>query len=359
MTRRAPGRAPVARRPRRFAGGVATSDAGGVVKLVDVANEAGVSAATASRVLNHNQRVDPELAARVKAAAAKLGYRPNYVARNLRRRSTKLWMLIISDIENAFFTSVARGVEDAARRRGYSVVLCNADEDDAKEAGYLDLAVAEQAAGVILSPHGERSHLHKLRSAGIPVVLIDRDLDEPVDSVVADSRGGAQVATEHLLAEGWRRPGCITGPESAQTAVQRRLGYEEALRRARITTLRVAHRPYTIDGGRDAAASLLDRGRPPDSLFVANAALALGVLQELRARALQPGVDVGLVCFDDAPWAPFIDPPISVVSQPAYRIGTHAAELLAERIDGDDDAPPRRLSLGTDLVVRASSLRPR
>ena len=159
-----------------------------------------------------------------------------------------------------------------------------------------------------------------------------------------------------MLAQGWSRPGCITGPRSAQTANLRRLGYEDALRAASIRTSRVVHRPFTIDGGRAAAVHLLDQSRPPDALFVGNAALGLGVLQELRARSLRPGHDLGLICFDDAPWAPFIDPPISVVSQPAYRMGAQAAALLVERIGGATH-PPRRVVLGTDLIIRESSLR--
>jgi len=328
-----------------------------MVKIVDVAREAGTSVATVSRALNNNDRVDPELVARVRAAATKLGYRPNSVARNLRRQRSNLWLLIISDIEVAFFTSVARGVEDTALKHGYSVVLCNADEDERKEAKYVDLAVAEQAAGVIISPHSAQTHIEQLSAASIPVVLIDRELDGPVDAVTSDSRGGAQAATEHLLAQGWRRPACITGPESAQTAMLRRLGYEDALRAASIKTSRVVHRPYNIEGGRSATAILFDRDRRPDSVFAANAALALGVLHELRARDLRPGRDVGLVCFDDAPWAPFIDPPISVVSQPAYRMGVQAAGLLVDRIAGGAQGPPQRIVLGTDLIVRMSSLR--
>ncbi len=292
----------------------------------------------------------------MRAAAEKLGYRPNYLARNLRRQRTSLWLLIISDIENVFFTSVARGVEDAAVSNEFSVVLCNADEDEAKESRYVDLALAEQAAGVIISPHSAQTDISPMLTARIPVVVIDRELDEPVDSVTTDSRGGAQAATEHLLAQGWSRPGCVTGPRSAQTANLRRLGYQDALRAASIRTSRVAHRPFTIDGGRSATVNLLDQSRPPDALFVGNAALGLGVLRELRARNLRPGHDVGLICFDDAPWAPFIDPPISVVSQPAYRMGAQAAALLVERIGGATH-PPRRIVLGTDLVVRESSLR--
>ncbi|MBN9621040.1 MAG: LacI family DNA-binding transcriptional regulator, partial [Actinobacteria bacterium] len=129
-----------------------------MVKIVDVAREAGTSVATVSRALNNHDTVDPELVARVRAAATKLGYPPNHIARNLRRQRTNLWLLIISDIEIAFFTSAARGVEDVAVQNGYAVVLCNADEDESKESQYVELAVSEQAAGVIISPHSSHTH---------------------------------------------------------------------------------------------------------------------------------------------------------------------------------------------------------
>ena len=225
----------------------------------------------------------------MREAATRLGYRPNYLARNLRRRRTSLWLLIISDIENVFFTSVARGVEDVAVDNGFSVVLCNADEDEGKEARYAELAVAEQAAGVIISPHSSRTDLRPLTAARIPVVVVDRELEGGFDTVTSDSRQGAKVATEHLLAQGWVRPGCITGPRSAQTAMLRRHGYEEALRTAGIRTIRIAHEPFTIDGGRVATGRLVGSNRAPDALFVGNAALGLGVLQELRRRGLRPG----------------------------------------------------------------------
>ena len=336
------------------------SQAGGgrqVVKISDVAREAGTSVATVSRALNNNDRVDPELVRRVIAAAAKLGYKPNPLAQNLRRQRTNLWLLIISDIENSFFTSVARGVEDVARQHGFSVVLCNADEDEKKEGQYVDLAATELAAGVILSPHSAQARVEGLTARSIPLVAIDRSLSRSVDFVTTDSRGGARAATEHLLSEGWRHPACITGPKSAETAELRRRGYEDALRAAGLSTKQVVHQPFRVDGGRAAAAELLDRGGPPDSFFTANAALALGVLQELRSRELRPGSDIGLISFDDVPWAPFTDPPISVVSQPAYEVGAQAADLLVRRISGKLRGRAQRVVLDTDLVVRESSRR--
>ncbi len=331
-----------------------------MVKIVDVAREAQTSVATVSRALNNNDRVNSDLAARVVSAAERLGYRPNALARNLRRQRTNLWLLIISDIEVSFFTSVARGVEDVAVENGYSVVLCNADEDEHKESRYVELAGAEQAAGVIISPHSAKTHVEGLVAASIPLVVIDRSLDTPVDSVTSDSRAGALAATEHLLEQGWRRPACVTGPKSAETAMLRRLGYEDAVHAAGMRTVRVVHRPFNVEGGLAATASLFGRDRRPDALFVANAAMGLGVLRQLRGRGLRPGHDVGLVCFDDAPWAPFIDPPITVVSQPAYRMGAQAAQLLVDRIKSaalGAAGPPRSIVMGTDLIVRESSLK--
>ena len=328
-----------------------------MVRISDVAAEAGVSVATVSRALNGLPSVHPELAERVRDAAVRLGSRPNAVARGLRTQKTEVLALIISDIENPVFTAIARGVEDVAQRNGYSVILCNSDEDPEKEARYLDVAIAEQVAGLILSPHSSATDVRSVRAAGIPLIVVDRPLDEDVDAVLAESGSGAEAATRHLLAEGWMHPACITGPDDAATALDRLAGYRSAMIEAGATP-RFEHAPFSREGGRAAAASVLDSTPSVDALFVANAALALGVLAELRSRGLVPGRDVGLVTFDDAPWTPFIDPPMTVVSQPAYEIGSVAAELLMTRISGSDQ-PVHRTSMPTSLVVRASSLRGR
>lgn len=328
-----------------------------MVRISDVAAEAGVSVATVSRALNGLPSVHPDLAERVRDAAARLGYRPNAVARGLRTQKTGVLALIISDIENPVFTAIARGVEDVAQRNGYSVILCNSDEDPDKEARYLDVAIAEQVAGLILSPHSGATDVASVHAAGIPLVVVDRPLGADVDAVLAESESGAEAATRHLLTEGWMHPACITGPEDAATALDRLAGYRSAVLEAGCTP-RFEHASFSREGGRSAAAAVLDSTPTVDSLFVANAALALGVLAELRARGLVPGRDVGLVTFDDAPWTPFIDPPMTVVSQPAYEIGSAAADLLMTRISGSEE-PVHRTSMPTSLVIRSSSLRGR
>ena len=175
--------------------------------IFDVARAAGVSTATVSRVLNNHPQVDPRLAATVRQAVKDLRYRPSLVARSLRTRRNRVWALIISDIRTGpFFGAVVRGVEDVAYEAGYSLFLCNTDEDLAKEASYIELAVAENVGGVILTPSGPRTDLSPLVNFGIPVVLVDRTLPaEQVDSVLVDNVSGACEAVSHLLAGGYRR----------------------------------------------------------------------------------------------------------------------------------------------------------
>lgn len=334
--------------------------------IKDVAARAGVSVATVSRVLNGVASVDPAMAKRVRSAAKALGYEGNPVARSLRTQKSDLLALIISDIGNPFFTAVARGVEDVAQTAGYSVLLCNSDENSEKESRYLDIARRSMVAGVLMSPNAGGSDITALRSANIPVVAIDRALDEAVDSVFVDSSEGARTATEHLLAQGWRRPACVTGPQEADTAERRARGFREAMLAAGVRQPErfIRYSDYRVAGGRNATAELLDSRTPPDALFVANSEMVIGAIEELRSRGMKLGKDIGLVGFDDTPWAPFIESPLTVVDQPAYSIGAEATRLLLQRVNqpsgttaGSSLEMARTVLLRTSLVVRQSSLR--
>ncbi|EFL28528.1 ribose operon repressor [Streptomyces himastatinicus ATCC 53653] len=324
-----------------------------------VAEAAGVSPASVSRALNGNPTIAPEIVERVMRAADAVGYRPNGIARSLRTRTTKVIALLIPDIGNPFFTAVARGVTDAAEAEGYTVLLCNTDEDPEKERRHL--AVAEQArvAGVVLSPQGRDTDISRLRQSRIPVVVIDRPLREKTDAIVVPSFVGARDATRHLIEQGWSRPACITGPASADTARARLRGYRAAIREHDGMPEIVAHADFRQDGAMLAARELLARADPPDAFFVANAPMALGTLAALAERGLRVGSDVGFVSFDDAPWAPYMTPPISVVAQPAHPLGERSARLLLESLRAPVERRPRRITLSPTLIVRAISHRPR
>jgi LacI family transcriptional regulator, galactose operon repressor len=327
--------------------------------ISDVASRAGVSTATVSRALNGKSTVDPGLVARVVEAAQELGYQPNGPARNLRRQETAVLALIISDVENPFFTSIARGVEDVAHTVGYSVVLCNADESEDKERRYVDVAIQERVAGVIISPTSTATNVDLLINRGTPLVAVDRPLaDRTSDTVLVDTRLAARQATEHLLAQGYTRIGCITGPAGVRTADDRLDGYRDAMRAAKLRpSARLMRRTeFKEAGAGQACEELLALAEPPDALLVANSAMAIGVLAALSAHGLRPGPDVGVVAFDDVPWARLVDPPLTVVAQPAYEIGSVAAQLLLARI-GDNARTPTTTTLGARLIERGSSHR--
>lgn len=318
-----------------------------------------MSTATVSRAFNGKATVDPALAERVFRAARELDYRPNSLARNLRRQETTVLAMIVADVENPFFTAVARGVEDCAVAAGYSVVLCNSDEDVVKERRYIDVALQERVAGVVISPTDPAVGVRSLRDRRTAVVAVDRRLpDQPVDQVSADSRSAARAATEHLTEEGYRRIGCLTGPAGVTTADDRLAGYRDAMHAAgRTNGVSLEwHADYRATGTRDLARRILDGATPPDALLVANSAMAIGVLEAMSEQDLRPGRDVGVVAFDDAPWARALNPPLSAVVQPAYRIGTEAARLLLDRI-AEPDRPIERIVLDALLVVRGSSRR--
>ncbi|MFI6735014.1 LacI family DNA-binding transcriptional regulator [Nonomuraea sp. NPDC050451] len=319
--------------------------------IYDVAREAGVSAATVSRVLNGARTVDPAMVARVLTAVRELGYRPNAVARNLRRSRTTLWAVIISDIGNPFFTAMVRGIEDVAQQEGYSVVLCNSDEDPAKEETYVAAALSEQMAGVIISSSGSVKAAKTLIDSPIPVVAVDRELPRgAVDTVVVDNEGGARTATEHLLAAGYRRIACIAGPEGVSTADLRLRGYTAALP----TPPLIVRADFREQGGYDAMAALLSSPEPPDAVFVANNLMTVGALRCLTERGVDVPGQVGLVGFDEIPWADLVRPSPSTVTQPTYELGRMAARLLVDRI-ATPAAKAATIVLPAELHPRQSS----
>ena len=331
-----------------------------MTSIKDVARAAGVSPATVSRVLNGNNAVSADRAARVMEVAAELGYQPHGPARALRQQRSRLWAVIVSDIQNPFFTTMVRAIEDAGRAEGHRVVLCNSDEDPAREASYIEVAVAERMGGVVIAPASDRSsRVDALLERQIPVVTVDRRIRhgrELVDSVMVDNRAGGVAATEHLLNSGAKRVACITGPARASTAAERLIGYRAALRNAERehATDLVRHADFRHEGGYAAAIDLLRSRRRPDALFVTNNLMTLGALQAITDLGLRVPDDVAIVGFDDAPWATLTTPPLSVVAQPTLEIGREAARLLATSGAG---MATRHIVLAPTLVVRQSSVR--
>ena len=312
-----------------------------MVRIVDVAAHAGVSTATVSRVLN-GVKVRAELAEQVRRAVDDLDYAPNRTARSLRRQFSDVIALIIPDVENPFFTSVARGVEDVAQAAGLSLVLCNSDDDVAKERRYLTVAEHENMAGVILAPADTTPELSRLTDRNRAVVVIDRAVSDDVDQVVFDNYALGREAGAALVARGYRDIACITGPRSTPTAVERAKGWRAALEEAGLSGERLSYANFRVDGGRSAMTEVLAGGSPPDAVLATNNLVGVGVLQVLAGWAGRH-VDVGII--GDLPFATSDVEDVLHLSLQPREMGLRAAELLVERIHGSGAAPEKRVLL--------------
>lgn len=325
-------------------------------KIRDVAEAAGVSTATVSRVLAEKPHVRAEIREKVLAAVEKLHYRPNLIAQSLRAQRTMIIGLIVADIQNPFFTLVSRAVEDAAYRRGYSIFLCNADEDPVKEAMYLNHMQDQNVAGVLVSPTRETAETFQNAARfAMPLVIIDRRVrGADIDSVLTDNVDAAQKMVTHLLQDGHHRIGAMFGANST-TGRERREGYLQALQAYGLAPapeleLFVEARE---DVGYHATMTLLDLAKRPDAIFTSNGLLAAGAFRALRERQIKIPQDIALATFDETPWTALVEPTISVIQQPTYEIGQTAIELLLKRLD-DPDRPTSEVILKSKLIVRQS-----
>ncbi len=329
-----------------------------MASIQDVAKRAGVSIATVSRVLNGTAYVNDDVAARVHEAIRELGYRPNNAARTLRVQRSRIIGLLISDIRNPFHTSLVRSVEDIAQKNGYSVILCNSDEDPEKEHQYVEVLCAEQVAGAIAMPtHEHTRSLHLFHQRHIPVVAVDRRVvDGKTDAVLLNNIRGAHEAVTHLISNGYRRIGLITGPTETTTGRERRDGYRKALEDAGISPDPVLEKYGTFkeESGAQLTLELLALQEPIDALFVTNNLMTLGALEMLQ-RHIRIPEDVAVVGFDEMPWATLSVISLTTVSQPTYDLGSTAALRLIERIQNPTRLTRQEFILAPTLHIRASS----
>jgi LacI family transcriptional regulator len=323
------------------------------VRIKDVAERAQVSVATVSRVLNGDPKVDPELGRRVRAAVDALGYRPNRLARNLRRQHMEALGIVVPDIENPHFAEVVRVVEVVALTAGYRVLVCNTDEDGARQKAYLSMLADERVSGIILSPSDPDGSIDELRELGIPVVTIDRALTRATtDLIVADNVPAVQMATQRLIDAGHRRVAFVGGRSEVETGSERQEGYLAAVEQAGLARI-VADGGFRRDAARAAVRGLLGRPDSPSALVVANNLMALGALQAIRDCGLRVPGDIAVIAVDNPDWAELLDPPLTVLAQPIRPMATQAAELLIRRAGGEEFEPVRQV-YPLELIIRSS-----
>lgn len=268
-------------------------------RMADVARVAGVSTATVSRVMTGDKAVSEALVKQVWAAVGQLGYQPNRVARRLRRPGREMWALIVPELENQFFTSVARGVEDVASELGIVVFVGNTARDGDRLRRYIDTALSEQVGGVILAPNMPSDDVSPLRRAGTPLVVIDLPIATPgVETVMTDHYQGGVLAGTALKETGHVRVAVIAGPEVDPAWNQRLAGLRDSFVGGERAVVAVERGDYRTGSGRAAMARILDGDSGADSVFVTNNLMSIGALREFDARGMRVPQDFGMVAYD-------------------------------------------------------------
>jgi len=325
--------------------------------IKDVARKAGVSTATVSRVINETRFVSEELRARVYRAMEELNYRPNAIARSLRRKETRNIALIVPDVAYPFLAEVAKGVEDASFELGYSAILCASSDSTERETACVRLLLEKRVDGVVFISAGEDlGHIWTLIKRDIPVVVCDRDLPGvEVDTVVADNVGSGYRATDHLIRLGHRRVGCIAGPAGLSVSDGRVDGYRRVLEEYGLPWREalVARGDFRCGGGYEAMGELLALDDPPTAVFACNDLMAMGAICAASKNRLRIPQDVAIVGCDDITLAAFTNPSLTTVAHPKREMGAVAVRMLVRRIE-DPSGPRERRVLPTELVVRDS-----
>lgn len=351
------------------------------VTIIEVAHRAGVSPATAGRVLGDYGYASPVVQEKVKSAAAELGYRPNRLAKGLITGKTQTIGVVVGDIESPFYASVLRGVGDVARSRGFGVIVTNCDENAELEREAVQLLLEKQVDGLIVSSTfvEDPLHLKAAIASQCPIVQFDRIVEGlETDSVVVDNVSVTRGSVARLIKAGHRRIGILaelvpgksddlatfvgaaelTGEDTRYhlPSWQRLLGYLEAHREAGIEPdLELIRRVvvYSSEAARKEALDLLTIRNPPSALFTADGVMSTGALEAIAALKLSVPEDVSLLCFDDLDWMKFVATGITAIAQPSHAIGAAAAELLLERLL-DNTRPFEHRVLAGHLVERSS-----
>lgn len=350
--------------------------------IADVARLAGVSTATAGRVLGGYGYTSGSKKDQVMKAAEKLGYRPNALARSLITGKTRTIGVVAGDIQNPFYASVLRGISNIADKEGFGLLITNSDESLEQETKAVDLLVEKQVDGLIVSPCDTRiaSHLRALYDSGMPLVLIDRAVEGlEVDRVGTANVAAARDAVQRLIHAGHRRIGLIAelveqehggaaqfiaralaGDPVESRALypswQRLLGYLQAHQLARLPVdealvQRVG--AYSAAGAKDMTLNLLRQDDRPTALFTSDGTMSEGAMAAIAELGLKIPADLSLIGFDDLDWMAFLPPGITTVSQPRIAMGETAARMLMEQIEGAA-IPPRTVLMPANIVVRGS-----
>jgi len=329
------------------------------VTLRDIAKEAGVSTTTVSRALNGKPDVSSKTKHEILKIAKNLGYTPNLLAKSLRSKKSKTIGVVLADISNPFFAAVAKGVEDAAHKRNYSIILCNTDEEYEKEEEALQVLIEKRVDGLLITPvQKEYKDILRIKEQKIPLVLVGRHFDTiKTNSVVSDDVLGGFLATEYLVKKGHRRILYISGPLHISSASERLKGYKEALKKYKISFEEKLVRGYTakMDEAYTLMGKLLKEKLNFTAIFTFSDFLAFGIMRALREEKLKIPDDVAVVGYDDIEFASILEIPLTTIHMPKYRLGMEGTNTLIDEIEKKNSGKPQKLVIKPELIPRNSA----
>jgi len=325
--------------------------------IKDVAKLAEVHPSTVSRVINNDPRISEKTKDKVLLIIKKLGYTPNAIARGLKTKRTFTLGMLIPDITNPFFAEIARGVEDAANKNNFNVILCNTDDKLKKEKTYLEILREKRVDGLILgTAHIRDKSILELEKIKFPYMLVSRNI-EGLDKncIIVDDVEGGMMATEYLIKLGHRRIAHITGPIKTRSALNRLKGYQLAFKKHKIeyNDELVGEGDFRIKGGYQAMKKFLKLPEPPTAIFAANDLLALGAMQAIQKKKYHIPEDFCIIGFNDISLASFVYPPLTTIRQPMQEMGALAVKMLLKIIE-DGEFNQKKVTLKPKLIIRES-----
>ena len=331
------------------------------ITIHDIAAKAGVSLSTVSRVLNgkaKKYRISPKTEETILHFAEELSYRPNKMAQGLRLKKSHTIGLVVPDISNPFFAYVTRVIQTKAYEMGYSLIVCNTNEDLSTEIEQIELMKSKVIDGFIVMPVGtDYRHLETLIRKKHPLVLLDRCFDAlQTSSVVVDNYEGAYLATAYLIECGHKKIGIIQGLPDTYTNTERMRGYLDALRENNIEVKSqyIVGKDYRRESGYIETKLLLNLEERPTAIFTTSDLITLGALQAIVEDNYKIPDDISIVSFDDTDFAPFLFSPLTAVRQPKELMGEIAVKMLIDAMNGENATEKQRIILKSQLVKRAS-----
>ncbi len=330
-----------------------------MASIKDVARKADVSTTTVSHVVNHTRFVSDKVRSAVEDAIRELGYVPSAVARSLKSNTTKTIGMLIPNCSNPYFAEIVRSVEDRCFGAGYTLILCNTDDDPHRQGAYLQVLSEKRIDGmIIISTGADKDLLSFLQGLPIPTVLLDREIDEAnCDLVETAHLQGGMMATDHLIGLGHRRIACLAGPADLNSSAQRIEGWRTALDRSGLSAESADllwHSDFSSQGGFSSMQSILASSLAPTAVFVCNDLMSIGALSAAHEAGVRVPQDLSLIGFDDIELARFASPALTTIAQPKQRIGIVAVDMVLERIQGGR-VKARQVILQPQLVVRNST----